>query len=213
MELETTGELAVELTNTGARFSAIELRLPEDLSEGDWARLGIKLFRTEQVMQWWIGDWAIFGAGNPDKTGWRKKGALLEFCNANGFDYGNARNKAWVSGSVHLALRRENVRWSLFQEVAPLAPKQQKRWLEKAIADQWTVSELRRNIRVANGEENALVSEGPTADFRGTMHYDALRAWILGKPDEFWDPGRAALWRDRLLELVNNITTRSVTMS
>ena len=195
-------QLETELATTGARFTPVELRLPEDLDEAHWARIGTKLLRADQVMQWWIGDWAFFGSPHPDKTGWRKRGALLEFCKANSLDYGNARNKAWVSGSVHLSLRRDGVRWSLFQEIAPLAPKDQKRWLDKALEKDLTVAALRREIRISQGEYNALDSEGPTLEF-GTKYYEDLKAWMDKRPEGFWILERQAIWKDRLMALIN----------
>lgn len=201
----TTNGLQIDLASTGARFTPVELKLPEDMPKADWSHIGQKLLRADQVMQWWIGDWAQFGAGNADKDGWRKKGALIEFCRANRVDYGNLRNKSYVSGAVHLSLRRDNVRWSFFQEIAPLKPREQRIWLEKVIDDELTVSNLRQQIRISKGEDNALVSDGPRMEF-GVQYFDNLKGWLLKRPSEFWIPERRGIWEERIMELARIVS-------
>ncbi len=195
--MDTT--LEIELTQTGAQFTPLELRLPETLSEQSWADIGRKLLRTDHVMQWWIGDWAAFGAGNTDKDGWRKKGALKEFCEANGFDYGYARNKAWVSRSVHLSLRRDSLPPAYFQEVAPLKPKDQAKWLNKA--ETMSVSDIRREIRRSSAVEVGFVSDGPEIKMGSKLIDDALR-WLRDKSPDFWTFERKAAWRALLQPIV-----------
>lgn len=188
------------LSECGAKFTPIELRLPDELSKEDWAEIGRQLLRRDQVMQWWIGDWAAFGSGDERQTGWRKKGALKEFCDLNGFNYQSVADKSWVSSNIHLSLRRENLSWTHCREVAPLKPKEQRFWLEKAAKSDLSVSELRREIRLANGEFNALHSEGQSIEL-GTKHYDDLMSWLTRRPEEFWTENCKRIWLDRLKEL------------
>jgi len=201
----TDNGLQIDLASTGARFTPVELKLPEDMPKAEWVHVGQKLLRADQVMQWWIGDWAQFGAGNPDKEGWRQKGALIEFCKANRVDYGNLRNKSWVSGSIHLQLRRDSVSWGFYQEIAPLRPREQKLWLEKAISQELSRSSLRQAIRIANGEENALLSDGPRIEF-GTQYFDNLKGWLLKRPPEFWTENRREVWEGRIMELARIVS-------
>lgn len=191
--------LEAELTRKGAMLSPLELQLPIDLSEQDWAEIGRKLLRAEQVMQWWIGDWAAFGSGDENQIGWRKKGALKEFCDVNGFDYNNVRNKSWVSNSVHLSLRRTfALPWSFFQEIAALKPKDQKKWLQTSVSEALPVSELRKRIRRDDAEESGFESDGPLIKF-GTKLANDLHSWLQGQSREFWTVERRAAWR-RILE-------------
>lgn len=199
-ENRTSNEIPLTLIlPSEVKFSAVGLMLPEDLPEGEWAAIGHKLFRTDQITQWWIGDWAVFGAGNPDKKGWRNRGALAEFCRTNSIDYGNARNKAWVSGAVHLSLRRDNVSWSYFQELAPLPPRKQKLWLDRVTSSQISVAALRRAIRISMGESVslALESEGQSAKLL-TRFYDDFLGALRAKPAEFWNESRRMIWKDRI---------------
>lgn len=189
--------------SAGAVFTGIELQLPEELSLEDWSAIGRKLCRTDQVVKWWLGDWAAFGAGDKERKqkDWRKYGKLKEFAEANGIDYGTLRNLAWVSRSITLSRRRDNVQWSKHAEVAPLPGEQQERWLEKVEADDLSCAELRRQIRQAGGENNALESDGPIIKF-ASKACDDLVNWIRTRPEGFWHEERRAAWRQRLSPIV-----------
>lgn len=186
-----------KLEACGAHFTAMDLRLPEGLSQEDWADIGRRLLRADQVMQWWIGDWAAFGAGDERHEGWRKKGALAEFCTMNGFKKDYVRDKKYVSLNVHLSLRNENLPWSFYKEVAPLKPKEQKSWLQRAVKERLSVSTMRHQIRAAGGEINALENEGKSIPL-GTQHYDDLTAWLDKRSAEFWTDTTKRIWRERL---------------
>lgn len=190
-----------ELEEKGAEFTAIELRLPEELSMDEWCKLGRRLCRADQVAKWWLGDWAAFGMGDPEKDGWRRHGKLKDFAEANGFDYGYLRNLAWVSRSVQLSRRRDNVEWTKHQEVASLPPQDQEKWLAKIEKEDLPRAELRRQIRQAGGEFNALESDGPVLKF-ASKACDDLVNWLRTQPEGWWDEGRRAAWRKRLEPIV-----------
>jgi hypothetical protein len=184
--------LMVELP-AAARSSGLWLNLPEDMAMQDWAQLGSRLCRAEHVMKWWIGDWAAFGV--------KKYGKLKEFADTNGFDYGTLRNLAYVSASVELSRRRDNVEWSKHAEVAPLPAKEQEKWLSRTEKEELPVAELRRRIRQDRGTKNALESDGPVLRF-AFKACDDLVNWLKTRPEEFWDEERRAAWRKRLEPVV-----------
>lgn len=192
--------LESELVQKGAMFTPLELRLPENMEMQDWADIGRKLLRADQVMQWWIGDWAAFGAGNSDRNGWRKKGFLKEFCEANGFRAETAADHAWVSRSIHTSLRKENLTWSYYKEVAPLKPKEQMKWLKIAETEHLPVSELRKRIRRSGAQESGYESDGPAIPLLTCPHCGAPFLERLKKQSNaFWTPDHKAFWR-RMLE-------------
>lgn len=186
-------ELATSGNFPGVEFSPLELRLPENLPEQEWVSIGQRLLRYERISQWWIGDWAAFGE--------RKYGALKEFCELNGYNYGTVRNKSWVSGSIHLTLRRDNIEPAFFQEISPFKPVDQKKWLKRIESEKLSVGDLRAQIRLSKGEANAAVSDGPKMGFieRGL---DEFISWWRGRPTEFWTPERKAYWRQALKPIV-----------
>jgi hypothetical protein len=182
-----------ELQKAGAFLSPLGLELPEDLPLEGWAAIGRKLCRADQVMKWWLGDWAAFGV--------RKYGKLKEFAEANGISPQTLMNLAWVSGAVEISRRRENLEWSKHAEVAALKPQEQARWLEKAEVEHLPVAGLRQQIRLAGGEQNALQKDGPVIKF-GLKAADDLEHWLRSRPAEFWTAERCEAVRERLRGIV-----------
>lgn len=189
--------IEVELSSVGAQFTPLELRLPDAMPREEWVRLGVKLNRSSQVINWWIGDWAAFGER-------KQYGDLKEFADLNGLDYGYLANMVYVSSRVKVSHRCESLPWSFHQVVAPLKPKEQAAWLEKASEEHISRSELRQRIRISNGESIALESEGKSVAM-GTQHYDELKEWLRKRPDSFWTETTAAIWNKRIRELLNFI--------
>lgn len=191
----------LDLVAVAVELRPMELHMPDDLPFEEWVKIGRKLTRSDQVMQWWLGDWARFGAGDKDKKGWRKQGRLKEFAEANGINYQTLRNLAWVSGNVQLSRRRDSLEWAKHAEVAALPPKEQEKWLAKTEAEALPRAELRRQIRQSQGENNALESDGPVIKFI-SKQLDDLIHWLKKQPSDFWDADRKALWKVRLQPIV-----------
>lgn len=214
--VETPERVESELAAVGAHHTPLELRLPEALDMQGWAEIGRRLCRADQVMQWWLGDWAAFGLrkfegveeGNspspnplPEERVKPRRGALKEFAEANGINYGTLRNLAWVSSKVPLSLRNDKLDWSKHKDVAHLPAKEQAKWLAKTAAENLVVSELRQRIRLSQGEDNALASDGPVLE-SGQRYLDVLLAWLHGRPQGFWTGERKALWIEKLAPVV-----------
>jgi len=182
-----------ELVPPEARLTPIALELPEAMGYEAWVAVGSKLCRAEALMKWWLGDWAAFGL--------RKYGQLKEFAAANHINYQTLRNAAWVSQAVALSRRRDSLEWSVHAEVAGLKPAEQAKWLAKAESDRLPVAELRRQIRVAQGERNALESDGPVVKFV-VKALDDLVHWLVSRPGDFWEAERKRVWKERLRPVV-----------
>jgi hypothetical protein len=191
--MHTPEDLQLELQAKGAKFTPLELQLPENLPLEDWAAVGRQLCRADAVMKWWLGDWAAFGL--------RKYGQLKEFATANNLNYGSLRNAAYVSQAVPMSRRRDNVEWSKHAEIAPLPAREQTKWLVKIETEQLPTAELRRQIRAAGGDHDALKSDGPVLKF-ATKSLDDLIHWLTTQPAKFWTPDRKAAWRERLKPVV-----------
>jgi hypothetical protein len=230
-----------DLEASGACLSPLELSLPREMSLDAWCAIGRRLCRADQVMRWWLGDWAAFGLrkfegldergaserealerqaedrSGPDGPsspiadsqepiasgqGKPRRGALKEFAEANGLNYQWLRNLAWVSNKVDQSRRRDSVDWSKHMEVAALPPKEQTKWLARAEKEAMPVAALRREIRLAHGEGNALESDGPVIKF-AVKWVDDLMHWLRGRPAEFWTEDRCQAWRQRLGPVVD----------
>ena len=174
------------------RFTPLGLEMPEGLSKEANGDLGRRLLRADQVLQWYVGDWA---------NHWeRKYGDLKEFCEVNGFVYQTVMNRAAVCGAVKVSLRRESLAWSHHEVVAALKPAEQRQWLARADAEHLTVAKLRAQINLARCEQSALVSDGPVVMFAGAKATDELLRFLAGWED--WPAERRAAVRELLRPIV-----------
>ena len=123
----------------GRLFSVLPcgLKIEGHPSFEQWSVAGLQLGRCQKSVLWWLGDWINYGE---HEYGEKYAQALSE----TEFEYQTVQNAAWVCRQVTISLRRENLYFGHHALVASLPPSEQKRWLEKAEAEGWTVKQLRQ---------------------------------------------------------------------
>jgi hypothetical protein len=120
--------------------------LPQaDLGQAEWLATGRRLGAIGRCSQWWIGDWIRYGASR-----WGERYA--EAARVTGYDVASLRNMAWVSSRFDASLRSDKLTWSHHVLLAPLEPDEQRRWLDRALAERLSVADLRLELRAARGE-------------------------------------------------------------
>lgn len=112
----------------------------QDLEHPEWVAVGRQFGAMSRVSNWWIGDWIEYGTAK-----WGEK--YVEAARITGYDIKTLRNIAYVARQVDLSRRRDKLRWSHHAEVAVLEPQDQDRWLDRALADRLSVSDLRIELR------------------------------------------------------------------
>lgn len=137
--------MSTDLTIPG-RISATALALPDDLAFEDWERTGEQLRLITEACQWWVGDWLNYGERNYGE----KYAQALDHTD---YDYGTLATFAWVAKHVEVSTRIETLSWSHHRQVAPLGPADQDRWLTAAEANEWSVGQLRKQIKGASQED------------------------------------------------------------
>jgi hypothetical protein len=130
----------VSLAEAGAITpTSLDLEDP-DLPFETYEMLGAYLGRMNRSCSWWIGDWLVFGEGAyGDK--------FAQAVTATGLAEQTLLNRAYVSRNVARSIRRASVPFSVHAEVAPLPPKDQKKWLERAEKHNWTRADLRAAMK------------------------------------------------------------------
>jgi N6-adenosine-specific RNA methylase IME4 len=111
-------------------------------TEEEWDQAGDKLCQAHGALQWWIGDWLLYGEGKPE---WGEKYAKAR--KRFGKEEQALKDYKTVAKSVKLSYRNDNLSWTHHRAVAPLPPAEQKNWLKKAEKQGWSVTELRKEIR------------------------------------------------------------------
>ncbi len=141
------------LSGDVVQYTPTALLVRKNLSYDEWSELGATLQGIGKAWQWWIGDWLNYG-----ETRWGEKYAQAV---DEGLDYQAAANAAWVSKALPFSLRKEELSWNHHQAVAPFdTPTEQTEWLDKAVSNKWSVSELREQIREANQPDPVSPPEG-----------------------------------------------------
>lgn len=131
---------STQLQLNGFKFNPLELVIEGEHTIEQWLEAGKLLTGMESSLNWWIGDWLVFG-----EHSYGQKYSQAESITNHREDYLKACN--FVSGNISVGNRVYGLSWSHHREVAPLEPAEQKVWLAKALEFHWTVSELRVNMR------------------------------------------------------------------
>lgn len=122
----------IRLTAIGIEFTAAP-SLDEWLHVMEWVK------RCESGVAFWLGDMVVHGENMFGESA------------SQGFERETIRKFAWVASKVHYADRRKELNFSHHENVAALPAREQKRWLDLAVAQEWTAAELRRQIKAEKG--------------------------------------------------------------
>jgi hypothetical protein len=185
-------ELTLELIDD-LRPTEIGLDIPENLTETQWAIIGHKLGRANELLRWAVGDWAAYGN--------RKFGALKKYAELNEVNYDNLRTLSYVSLNVRKEIRNNKLSWTHHREVSPYPEKEQIHWLNLAIAENLSVVQLRMRIYDAKNKGGTKSDAVRLQTIGGKL--DEVKAFILVQEDDFWDDARRLSWKERLKPLVD----------
>lgn len=119
-------------------FTSTSLKLPEGLKYDHWERIGRQLQLADMAVQWWIGDWLVFG----ERKYSEKYSQALE--DLTGRKTQTLMNYAYVAKAIEISRRREIVDFSTHAEVASLPPEEQERILAKAAKEKLSRNTVRR---------------------------------------------------------------------
>jgi hypothetical protein len=122
----------------GCEFTPTSLTLPEGLSFEHWERIGRQLQLADMAVQWWIGDWLVYG----ETAYYDRYSQALE--DMTGRKTQTLMNYAYVAKSIEISRRRENVDFSTHAEVASLDPEDQEKVLAKAAKEHQSRNTVRR---------------------------------------------------------------------
>lgn len=130
----------------GCTFTPTSLTLPRGLSYDHWERIGRQLQLANFAIQWWIGDWLVYGEHK-----WRQKyaQAVQHFGRAEQ----TLMNYRFVAAAIPASRRREQVDFSTHAEVASLDEEDQERILSKAAKEGSTRKQVRRQAERARNEK------------------------------------------------------------
>lgn len=129
----------------------------QDLEHPAWVEVGRRLGAMSRVSSWWVGDWLQYGTAK-----WGEKYA--EAARITGYDVKTLRNISYVAKRFDLSRRRDKLTWSHHAELAVLEPSEQDRWLDRAIVDKLSVSDLRIELRGSQRPSRTAPDGDPEPD-------------------------------------------------
>jgi hypothetical protein len=142
-------------SNNGWRFGRVDIdrvgiRVPEDITEQEYAELGAFLLDVASRIQWLLGDWLAYG----ENREWGE--TYQRVAEKFGYETNSLHNMAYVCRSVHFSLRREKLTFGHHKEVASRPPDEQSYWLGEAEREGWSVAALRQNMK--NRSESKILT-------------------------------------------------------
>ena len=116
------------------------MRLADDLPFEEWKRILLKLVAVDDATHWCLGDALAHG----QRYDW---GEFKLVGDELGIEYARAKDLAYAARHVHLSIRRADLSWSHHRVVAPLGPEEQRRMLAHAVAERFTVRQIKEAVR------------------------------------------------------------------
>lgn len=142
--LQETPQSLLEIPD--CKFTPTQLILPPNLTYDQWDRIGRQLQLAGLAIQWWIGDWLLYGEHK-----WREKYA--QAIQVTGRSEQTLMNYAFVAKAISPSRRREQVDFSTHAEVASLEEDDQERILAKAAKENSTKRQVRREAEKVRREK------------------------------------------------------------
>src|SRR5208337_5153515 len=118
---------------------------PSGMPEEQWLAAGLQLYEAEGAIQWWLGDWWIYG----ERAYGDRKALFNEGGPFEGRNFQTVMNYGWVANSVTTSVRTEVLSFQHHLFVASLPPVQQKKWLSRAVKESWSSNQLKAAIAAA----------------------------------------------------------------
>jgi hypothetical protein len=150
-------QLVADLEEAGA-MDAVSLTLDtkEPMPFDKWMAFGRFLGNVNRSARWWIGDWLIFGEDAFGQVAAQAVEATTaerydEAERVTGLAHDTLLNIVRVCAGIPKGRRRPELSFSTHEPVVALEPDEQTHWLQRAIDEGWTRSELREEIRIAAG--------------------------------------------------------------
>lgn len=163
----------------GCTFTPVSLELPEKLSYEHWERIGRQLQLANVAVQWWIGDWLVYGEHR-----YREKyaQAVQQFGRAEQ----TLMNYRFVANAIPISRRREQVDFSTHAEVAGLDKDDQERILAKAAKEGSTRKQVRREADKVRREKRPVpVNDAVVLSKSARSFLDEYMSDLAEWPDRF----------------------------
>ena len=122
------------------KVSKVGLELNENLTFEEWESIGLQLQLMHGSVGFWIGDWLNFG-----ERKWGEKYA--QAIEETGLDYGTLRDFKWVSNTLPLSCRQDNLSFTAHHEIASAPENIRQELIERATKNNLSSKEVRLLVK------------------------------------------------------------------
>ncbi len=196
MELSTEVlSSAIQIPN--CEISRVGLKINEEATLEEWAKIMHMLAFVQGSTLWWWGDAILFGN---EKHGEKYAAAVEE----SQFAEQTLRNAKLVCKTIQMSRRRDKLSFTHHHEVAFSFSNdevKQDEWLDKAEAESWSVSELRKQIRLSKATYTNE-PDSDTKDHRAINGFDEFARWIVKQDYRHWPEESKERWKADLEPIV-----------
>lgn len=187
----------------GCEFTETSLSIKPGMKFEHWQRLVRLLERTEQAIQWYLGDALNYGEGEYGD----KYAQVLDAHKKTGIPIDTLRNYQWVADNVKPVTRVTTLDWSIHREVASLPEAKQKEVLQSLAEKKEVKGKVTR--REAEREATRVKREGkeqpkdtaPVLSKEARAYLDEYMAELAMWPEKI-PPGIPTSDRDAIEKMV-----------
>jgi hypothetical protein len=133
-----------------ATITGEHLVIPENMSRKQWLALGSGIRTIEKFHDIWFDDWCKFGIRKKYADRFEVGNIYTELQLLTGLSRNTLKDHKYVTSNVDKSLRNDALSYSHYKVVAPLPSEEQNRFLALAIENNWSIKQLRREIKLSN---------------------------------------------------------------
>lgn len=143
-------------------LTATSAVVDEQISEEQFAAAFQQLTHMHGALSWWLGDLLTFGKMNYRDLTLQLEGEYKR-------EQRSLEDYSYVSANISSTVRTVDLEWSHHKLVAPLLARVQKKWLQLAVKNDWTVAEMRKELKAAGLIGAPKTIETPAGKYRVIM--------------------------------------------
>lgn len=140
--------LDLQVVGNYCELSKTNLKFKKEVTQEQWMDVFKSLKTMEGCVQFWIGDCLKYRE--------QKWGMYDDIAEETGYDKGTLKNIKMVSDAIKPSFRNDDLSFSHHMQVAPLTPAKQEKYLAKAVENDWSVRELRQEIKEHETKKNII---------------------------------------------------------
>lgn len=120
-------------------MTPIGLEMPPDTTEAEWLDIGRVIRNLETSISWVIGDWAYYAHAE-----WETPYEAI--AEAFGYEVETLYTYGTIIRAFPTSIRNRGASFGHHRAVVKLPPAEQQKWLERAAAKNWTISQMKAAI-------------------------------------------------------------------